>query len=323
MPRAEAAAWQPGSGIEGLQQRARLLALIRDFFALRGVLEVDTPVLGRTGGSDPAIECLRTDDGGVLQSSPEYFMKRLLAAGSGPIYQLARAFRAEEAGRLHNPEFLLLEWYRPGFDDFALMDEIDALLSPLLPAMPARRSRFRDLLAACFGVDPLLASTDALLAALAEHYRRHGRDADPWRLTAGDRRALLELAYAEAVDGRSGAWFVHDFPPELAALARLRPDDSGTQVAARFELVIDGIELANGYHELGDAAEQRQRFEADLARRREAGQWLPAIDEALLAALDAGLPDCAGVALGVDRLQLLMTAAPHLDAVLPFSVERL
>ena len=315
--------WRPGTDLATLKRRAGLLASVRAFFADRHVLEVDTPILGATGGTDPAIDCLQTADGFVLQSSPEYFMKRLLAAGSGPIYQIARAFRAEEAGRLHNPEFVLLEWYRPGFDDFALMAEIDALLAPLLDGFPARRTRFRDLLFERLGVDPLEASVAALILALTRHFQQAGREADVLALTDGDRGALLDLAYAEAIDGLPGALFVHDFPPEQAALARLRTDAHGARVGARFELIVDGIELANGYHELLDADEQRCRFEADLARRREYGGWVPALDERLLAALDAGLPDCAGVALGLDRVLLLMTGANDLDAVLPFGRHRL
>jgi len=315
--------WRPGTELPILQRRARLLASVRAFFAARDVLEVDTPILGATGGSDPAIDCLRTIDGGVLQSSPEYFMKRLLAAGSGAIYQVARAFRAEEAGRLHNPEFLLLEWYRPGFDDVALMAEVDALLTPWLAGFPARRVRFRELLAERLGVDPFEAKSATLVLALNEHFGRCGREADVQALTGGDRNALLDLAYAEAIEGCSGAMFIHDFPPEQAALARLRRDADGDRVAARFELVVGGIELANGYHELLDAAEQRRRFQADLAQRRASARWVPAVDERLLAALEAGLPDCAGVALGLDRLLLLMTGATALDAVMPFGRDRL
>jgi len=306
-----------------LKRRANLLAWVREFFAGRHVLEVDTPILGATGGTDPAIDCLQTVDGLVLQSSPEYFMKRLLAAGSGPIFQIARAFRAEEAGRLHNPEFLLLEWYRPNFDDFALMAELDALLAPLLDGFPARRMRFRDLLGERLGVDPLEAPVARLMLALNRHFQQAGREADVLTLTGGDRRAVLDLAYAEAIDGVAGAVFIHDFPPEQAALARLRTDTRGGQVAARFELIVDGIELANGYHELLDAAEQRRRFDVDLARRNAAGRWVPAVDERLLAALESGLPDCAGVALGLDRVLLLMTGATDLDAVLPFGRLRL
>lgn len=315
--------WRPGADLATLRARAGLLAAVRDFFARRDVLEVDTPILGVTGGTDPAIECLRSDSGQVLQSSPEFFMKRLLAAGSGPIYQIARAFRADEAGRLHNPEFLLLEWYRPAFDDVALMDEIDDLLAGLLPGFPARRLPFRELVAAVLGVDPLPAADEVLAAALDRHFAAAGREADVAALTGGERVALLDLAYSEAVAATQETLFVHDFPPEQAALARLRRDPRGSEVAARFELLVAGIELANGYHELVDAAEQRRRFEADLASRRQADRFCPEIDERLLAALAAGLPDCAGVAVGLDRVLMLMMGAADIDAVLPFSRRRL
>ncbi len=315
--------WRPGADLAALRARAELLATVRDFFARRGVLEVDTPILGATGGTDPGIECFRSHAGRVLQSSPEFFMKRLLAAGSGPIYQIARAFRAEEAGRLHNPEFLLLEWYRPGFDDFALMDEIDDLCAGLMPGFPAQRLPFREFIAGVFGVDPLTAADETLAAALDRHFVAARREADIAELTGGARGVLLDLAYSEAVAATRDAVFVYDFPPEQAALARMRRDSHGAEVAARFELMLAGIELANGYHELADAAEQRRRFEADLASRRQAGRFCPEIDEHLLAALEAGLPDCAGVAIGIDRLLMLILGAQDIDAVLPFSECRL
>jgi lysyl-tRNA synthetase class 2 len=313
--------WRPGATPETLAARAALLASVRRFFAERGVLEVDTPVLARTTVTEPAIESVAAGPR-WLQTSPEYFMKRLLAAGSGPIYQIARCFRAGEHGRLHNPEFLMLEWYRPGMDDHALMSEVDALLGGLLPGFPARRRSFRDLVEAHFGVDPLTAEAAGLAAAVAGDWRQRGRDGDPLALTAGDRGELLDLAYSEAVEACSGALLVTDFPPEQAALARLREDGRGDRVAARFELVVDGVELANGFHELADAAEQRRRFEADRARRRAAGQEVPDADEHLLAALAAGLPDCSGVALGLDRVLLLQLGLDHLDQAMPFSDPR-
>ncbi|MDZ7825250.1 MAG: EF-P lysine aminoacylase EpmA [Gammaproteobacteria bacterium] len=313
--------WRPGAAHGVLAARAALLAAVRRFFAERGVLEVDTPILARTTVTEPAIESVAADSG-WLQTSPEYFMKRLLAAGSGPIYQIARCFRAGEHGRLHNPEFLLLEWYRPGMDDAALMSEVDALLGALLPGFPAPRLPFRDLVGGHFGVDPLTATVAELAAAIAGDWRHRGREGDPLALTAGDPGELLDLAYAEAVEARPGAILVTDFPPEQAALARLRDDDRGERVAARFELVVDGVELANGFHELADAAEQRRRFEADRARRRAAGRQVPDADEHLLAALAAGLPDCSGVALGLDRVLLLQLGLGSLDEAMPFSDPR-
>ena len=316
-----ASSWRPGTEPGALRARADLLAAVRAFFAERDVLEVDTPVLARHTVTDPAIASIPAGDG-WLQTSPEYFMKRLLAAGSGPIYQIARAFRAGEQGRLHNPEFLLLEWYRPGFDDAALMEEMDALFATLLPGFPARRTSFRTLVDDAFGVDALTAGTAELAAALRRAWDASDREGDPLTLADGRREGLLDLLYAEASEGIRGAAFVTDFPPSMAALARLRTDAAGREVAARFELVVDGVELANGFHELADAEEQRARFEADRAARRGAGLDAPAVDEHLLAALAAGLPDCAGVAVGLDRVLLLATGADRLDAVMPFTGPR-
>ncbi len=294
---------------------------MRAFFAARGVLEVDTPVLARSTVTEPAIASVAAE-GGWLQTSPEYFMKRLLAAGSGPIYQIGRAFRAGEHGRLHNPEFLLLEWYRPGFDDADLMRELEDLLAPQLAGFPAARTSFRELLEAQFGVDAFTASDEALAAALTAAWAGVGRDGDALALAGGRREGLLDLLYAEACERLVGAVFVTDFPPAMAALARLRRDGAGRTVAARFELVVDGVELANGFHELADAAEQRRRFEADRATRRRLGLPVPGIDEHLLAALDAGLPDCAGVAVGLDRVLMLALGETSLDAVVPFTRDR-
>lgn len=313
--------WRPGTRPETLRARAELLGAVRAFFAERGVLEVDTPVLARSTVTEPAIASVAAGDG-WLQTSPEYFMKRLLAAGSGPIYQIARAFRAGEVGRLHNPEFLLLEWYRPGFDDADLMTELEALLAARLAGFPARRLPFATLVAETFGVDVFAASDAELAAALTGAWQRLGREGDALALAEGRREGLLDLLYAEASEQCRGAVFVTDFPPEMAALARLRRDAAGRSVAARFELVVDGVELANGFHELTDAAEQRQRFEADAAARRALGLAVPEIDEHLLAALEAGLPDCAGVAVGLDRVLMLALGETGLDAVLPFSEGR-
>lgn len=344
--------WRPGADPAVLRARAALLAAVRAFMAERGVLEVDTPILARTTVTDPAIESVRAgggraggdtaggDTAGWLQTSPEYFMKRLLAAGSGPIYQLAHAFRADELGRLHNPEFLILEWYRPGFDDGALMDEMDALFGGLfgelspgavqapvtagMPAarFPARRVPFRVLIDGALGVDPLRCTDQKLAAAVRDRWRARGEDGDPELLAAGERAVLLDLAYSEALAQQDGACFVTDFPPEQAALARLRQDAAGNRVAARFELIVDGVELANGFHELVDAEEQQLRFAADQQRRRARDQVVPEADTRLLAALASGLPDCAGVAVGIDRVLMLRLGRSSLDEVLPFSWPR-
>lgn len=310
--------WAPGGDRARWQRRAELFAYLRRFFAERGVLEVDTPVLGRLGVTDPALEAPAAE-GGALQTSPEYFMKRLLAAGSGPIYQLARAFRSGEVGRRHNPEFLLLEWYRPGWDDEALREEMDALLAPLLPGFPAQRLPFDALLKQVFGLAWREAPESAWAEALEAHWATLGREGDPLALAEGDPLTILEWLYGEASETLQTPTFITDFPPALASLAALRP---GGETAARFELVVAGVELANGFQELCCAKTQRERFEADRARRRQLGKPDAPVDEALLAALEAGLPPCAGVALGVDRVLMLMTGADSLDEVMPFSWAR-
>ena len=280
-PRGDRARWQ---------RRAELFAYLRQFFGERGVLEVDTPVLGRLGVTDPALEAPAAE-GGSLQTSPEYFMKRLLAAGSGPIYQLARAFRSGEVGRRHNPEFLLLEWYRPGWDDEALRGEMDALLAPLLPGFPAERLPFDALLKQVFGLAWREAPESAWAEALAAHWGVLGREGDPLALAEGDPLTVLEWLYGEASETLQAPTFITDFPPALASLAALRP---GGETAARFELVVAGVELANGFQELCCARTQRDRFEADRVRRRQLGKPDVPVDEALLAALEAGLPPAPG-----------------------------
>lgn len=322
--------WRPAASLDNLRLRAELLARARAFFAARGVLEVETPVLAAAAVTDPYLASLATRFTGpgapggrtlYLQTSPEYAMKRLLAAGSGPIYQLARACRDGEVGRRHNPEFTLLEWYRPGFDHHALMDEVDAFLSTLLGAPPAERLSYRELFVRHLSVDPLTASA-------AELDRAAAAGADPAELPAlepADHDGRLDLLLTSRIEPRlprDRPTFVYDYPASQAALARVRSEPDGVAVGERFEVFAGGLELANGFHELADAAEQRRRFEADLARRRALGLPGPPIDERLLVALEAGLPDCAGVALGFDRLVMLAAGASSIDEVLAFPLDR-
>ena len=316
--------WRPVAGIEVLRLRARLLAQVRGFFAARGVLEVETPVLSLTTATDPQLAALATRLAGrsapyYLQTSPEYAMKRLLAAGSGDIYQLGRVFRDGESGPLHNPEFTLLEWYRIGFDQHALMAEVETLLGELLGArlaQPAEKLSYRAAFRRALGLDPF-AAPEAKLIALAA-----ARTGIQPAALAGERDACLDLLMATQVAptlGRGRISFVHGYPASQAALARLVPGVPPT--AARFEAYVEGIELGTGFHELGDAAEQRRRFAADLARRAARALPLPPLDERLLAALAAGLPDCAGVALGLDRVLMLAAGSTTLAAVLAFPVD--
>jgi lysyl-tRNA synthetase class 2 len=311
--------WRPSASLETLRARAELLARLRAFFAARGVLEVDTPVLSAHGTVDVHLDSLRTADGRWLHTSPEFAMKRLLAAGSGPIWQLCHVFRAGDLGRHHNPEFLMLEWYRPGFDHHRLMDEMIELLIALgvAPAGTVERFSYREAWREHAGIDPFAAEMPDLVRALS---MKHD---PPAAARDFDRDAWLDFGMGFVVGPKLGVpapRFVYDFPASQAALARVRPGPP--PVAERFELFWKGQELANGFHELGDAAEQRARFEADRARRLAAGRATPPYDARLIEALQAGLPDCAGVALGVDRLLMLLLGLPEVAAAMPFGWDR-
>lgn len=315
MTRVPREAWAPSAPRAHLKARADLYRSIRAFFDARGVLEVDTPILSRHATVDRHIDSFmaapdlasRTAQR-YLQTSPEFAMKRLLCAGSGAIWQMAKAFRAEEAGRVHNPEFTLLEWYRPGFDHHQLMNEVEALLRAVgVTAAPAfDRLTYHDAFQRHAGIDPHTASL-ATLKALPE---AHGF-ADEM-----DRDVLLDLWMSHRVGpdlGREVPCFVHDFPASQAALSRVANDR-----AQRFELFWDGLELANGFFELADADEQHQRFIAEQRWRAERGRAALPLDAHLIAALRHGLPDCAGVALGVDRLLMRLLGTASIDEVLAF-----
>ena len=311
--------WRPTAPRSTLARRAGILATLRAYFAQTGALEVETPLLGLAGASDPAIASFAVDFGvgrRYLQTSPESAMKRLLAAGSGDIYQLCKAFRGEEDSALHRCEFTLVEWYRLGVGHHALMDDVAALVARVLPGLALDRASFADLSGRCGAPDPHLASSVELATWAAEvGFRMTAND-------ARDRTLLLDLLLTEVVrrawpPGQGG--FVYDFPVEQAAYARIRP--GAPPLASRFELVVDGIELANGWHEIGDAATQRERHCAEDAARRARGLPSQPPDPKLLAALDAGLPDCAGVALGVDRLVMLACGARDLGSVLAFGAD--
>jgi lysyl-tRNA synthetase class 2 len=316
-------AWRPTAAVSALQRRAAMLAAARDFFAKRAVLEVETPILSAAAVSDPQIESLTTQVAGLaaprfLCTSPEYAMKRLLAAGCGDIYQICKVFRDAERGRWHNPEFTLIEWYRLGFDDTALMTEVEALircvLAPYRGLEPAERLSYSAALQCHAGVDAHSASDSDLTESAARHGIVCRADLD--------RDAKLDLLMGLVVGPRLGVGrpcFLYDYPASQAALARLKP--GLPPVAARFELYLDGVELANGFHELANAGEQRARFTRDLKMRRARGQITPPLDEHLLAALAAGLPDCAGVALGFDRLVALALGKAGLADAMAFTID--
>jgi lysyl-tRNA synthetase class 2 len=317
--------WRPTATLPMLRLRAELLAAARGFFADRALLEVDTPALVRHAVTDPHIHSAQVQLPGhasplFLHSSPEYAMKRLLAAGSGDIYQITHVFRGEERGRLHNAEFTLIEWYRCGQSMSQLMQEVAqlarVLLAPGAP-LPVESLSYAQAFERVLGCEPLTAD-EAALRALATRERL-----DPQLAGRCSRDELLDWLMGSAVGPRLGAdtlCFVHRYPASQAALARLDADDP--RVALRFELYHRGIELANGFEELADASEQRARFEADRQQRRRRALPVPEIDQALLAALAAGLPGVSGVAVGFDRLLMLRAGVMDISEVLAFPLER-
>ncbi|HDM8198264.1 TPA: elongation factor P--(R)-beta-lysine ligase [Vibrio harveyi] len=314
--------WQPTASMEQLRQRAALITAIRQFFAERQVMEVDTPAMSHATVTDIHLHTFQTEfvgpgyaDGSKLffMTSPEFHMKRLLAAGSGCIYQINKAFRNEENGRHHNPEFTMLEWYRIGFDHHKLMDEMDDLLQLVLKCGAAERMTYQQAFIDVLGVCPLEDSMQELKVVAAK--LGLSDIAEPEE----DRDTLLQLLFSigvEAKIGQQAPAFVYDFPASQAALAKINPQDN--RVADRFEVYFKGIELANGFHELDNPKEQLARFEQDNAKRLEMGLKPQPIDYHLIGALEAGLPDCAGVALGVDRLIMLALGCDHIDQVTAF-----
>lgn len=320
--------WQPTASFTHLKARAEILATIREFFRLRGVLEVETPVLSLATVTDPhlsSLTCQYTLAGDsqastlYLQTSPEYAMKRLLAAGSGPIYQITKAFRDDPQGRYHNPEFTMLEWYRPGFTHRDLMIEMDALLRKVLRCEIAHCVCYQDLFEQYCGFDPHEASVDGLRAyaqsqELNIHQPEHIKEVTTW----------LQLIMHHVIEPHLGfdhsPVFVSDFPAAQAALAKIDPGPPA--IAERFEVYWRGMELANGFHELLDVDEQRARLLTDNAWRKANGLREMPIDDRFLAALEHGLPACAGVALGIDRLVMAALGGDHLSAVLAFPIDR-
>lgn len=318
--------WMPTASIEQLKKRALLLARIRQFFLERDVLEVDTPVMSHATVTDIHLHTFQTQfvgpgyaDGSrlYLMTSPEFHMKRLLAAGSGSIYQINKAFRNEENGRYHNPEFTMLEWYRVGFDHHDLMDEMDTLLQSVLNTGEAERLTYQNAFITVLGVCPLQGTMSELKQA-----------ADKLGLSdiaqpEEDRDTLLQLLFSVGVEphiGQQVPVFVYDFPASQAALAKINSQDP--RVADRFEVYFKGIELANGFHELDNPTEQLARFKQDNAKRQQMGLPEQPIDYHLIRALESGLPECAGVALGIDRLIMLALNEDHIDQVTAFPFPR-
>ena len=320
--------WSPSADLLTLKRRAQLMADVRLFFAQRQEMEVDTPIMSAAAPTAPYLESFATDyirtDGEhcryYLHTSPEFAMKRLLAAGSGDIYQIARVFRNGEQGRYHGPEFVMLEWYRPALNYHGLMAEVDDLLGTLAAMPAAVKYRYHELFQQYLGIDIDMADSASLkryaLAAIPALPADWHSDYDDW----------LALLMSELIEPQLAQLnkpvIIYDFPASQAQLAKTYQNEVGRQVAARFEVYAGGLELANGYDECQDANELRRRFAADNQRRFQQNKQQMPIDEHLLAAMEAGLPACTGVALGLDRLLMLITQAKTIAQVQSFAFER-
>ena len=318
--------WLPSCDIDMLRQRSAIISKIRQFFSTRGVIEVETPSLCTASVTDVHLATFETQFVGpgssdglplYLQTSPEFAMKRLLAAGSGAIFQIAKAFRNEESGKHHNPEFTMLEWYRPDFDEFALMHEMNDLMQEILDCKPCTAVSYQQTFLEHLNIDPLSVTLEALKACAIEHGYDNIAEQEQ------NRDTLLQLLFCMQIEPKIGLdapCFVYHFPASQAALAKLCVDDP--RVAGRFELYYQGMELANGFNELTDAKEQAARFADDNQQRIAAGLEPVSLDTKFLAALEHGLPSCSGVALGVDRLVMLATGKTAIKDVLAFDIAR-
>jgi len=320
--------WQPKASFETLRLRARVYAAIREFFQQRDVWEVDTPSLSMATTTDPNIQSFETHFLGsgelrhqpmYLITSPEFHMKRLLAAGSGSIYQICHVFRQSELGSQHNPEFAMLEWYRVSMSYRDLMNEVAELVAMLMESgqLESEFLTYQQAFLQYAQIDPLAVTLEDL-----RHLAQRAGLSLPSR-EQEDRDFYLDFLMSTQVQpqlGQGRLTFIYEYPASQCALARIAKDN--TQVAERFELFIDGVELANGFHELADAEQQLYRFQAELKRRAEQGMTPPAIDQHLIAALESGLPDCSGVALGLDRLIQFISAKKSLKDVLAFPFNR-
>ncbi|OOH90685.1 elongation factor P lysine(34) lysyltransferase [Pasteurellaceae bacterium 15-036681] len=316
--------WRPSITIQNLLKRAKMMAEIRRFFTERGVLEVETPAMSEFSVTDVHLSTFNTQFLSPFESkaktlhlitSPEYHMKRLLAYGSGPIFQICRVFRNEESGKRHNPEFTMLEWYRPHFDMYRLINEVDDLLQQMLDCEPAESFSYQFVFQTYVGLDPLSATQEQLVAKSREHGFPCEDDEN--------RDTLLQFLFSEIVEaniGKDRPTAVYHFPASQASLAQLSTEDH--RVAERFEFYYKGLELANGFHELSDAKEQIRRFEQDNQQRVEMGLPEQQLDYRFIEALRAGIPNCSGVALGVDRLLMIALKAERIDDVMAFGIER-
>ena len=315
--------WRPSISVENLKRRAQLLADVRLFFAQKGVLEVETPILSQAAPTAPYLDSFKTDYIPIgtslqqtyyLQTSPEFAMKRLLAADTGSIYQIAKVFRNGEQGRLHSPEFTMLEWYRPELTLTQLMDEVSALVVSVGGFSEATSLSYATVFEQYLGID-IFGCTDQQLRSVGlQKMPSIMRDIEL------DRDGWLELLMSEVIEPKLAVFdrpvMVYDFPASQAQLAKIHADEQGREVAARFELYAGGLELANGYDELLDPDELRQRFEQDNQQRQVLGKPLMPLDEYLLAAMTSGLPPCVGVALGLDRLLMAISSEEDINKIL-------
>ncbi|NQY26659.1 MAG: EF-P lysine aminoacylase GenX [Piscirickettsiaceae bacterium] len=322
----EEQSWQPTATIETLKRRAQYLADVRLFFAERDVWEVETPILSQAAPTAPYLDSFTTHYTPIgtetkqtvyLQTSPEFSMKRLLAADSGSIYQITKVFRNGEQGRLHSPEFTMLEWYRTAFTLNQLMDEVNVLLQRVFHFQPICRLSYRGVFEFFFKINVFTCSDNEIKQYVLQRIQGLPNDLEL------DRDGWLELLMSYIIEPRLAAMnmplFIYDFPASQAQLAKIKQDNNGYDVADRFELYINGVELANGYNELQDANELRQRFESDNTQRQQQNKAVIPLDENLLAAMKYGLPECSGVAIGLDRLIMLVMDKLVLSEVQSFN----
>jgi len=313
--------WLPTSSVQTMKQRARILQSIRAFFAQQNVLEVETPIISAAAITDPQLQSFSTQFKSkkyYLHTSPEFYMKRLLCAGSGDIYQLAKVFRGDEIGRYHNPEFTLLEWYRLGFNHHQLMDEIESLLSYLMTEnkISFTRLSYRQAFIKQMKIDPLVADVQELKFCAKKY------NIETPQGMADEKDMWLDWLMVEKIApgfAKDSFTFLYDYPASQASLARIDKEDS--RIANRFELFYGELELANGFYELTDASEQAARFENDNKIRKQRQQKPMPVDRYFLNALQAGLPECSGVALGIDRIMMVINKTSHIRDVISFGDE--
>ena len=314
--------WKPGASSKALKQRAELFANLRAFFSDKGIIEVETPVLAGAPVTDLHIQSLTTEISFgnssktfYLQTSPEFAMKRLLADNPEPIYQIGKVFRDDPVSKHHNPEFTMLEWYRPGFSLEQLMDEVGELLAPLLESDSFPKFSYRELFETHLNINPHQVGAEEISSIAQERIELS--------VSELEKTDYLQLLMTTVIEPQlPSTCFVYDYPKEQASLAVIGKNVARDIVAKRFEVYCQGMELANGYYELIDVAEQRRRFEADNNARQAHGLEVYPIDEKFLAALESGMPSCSGVALGIDRLFMAMYNIEYIDQVISFSLDR-